>query len=124
MDRDIYDPTIKTTTDELKGPIENPGSLVEATSRGETVFVLDRSIIIVGCDETADIKVEGRSIAPYHAEITCDNVEYRIRHLEGSAPVCVNGEAVDESVLADGDSIVIRDHTFTFRGTSPKQSSE
>jgi pSer/pThr/pTyr-binding forkhead associated (FHA) protein len=124
MDHEIYDPTIKTSIDELNGPIENPGSLVEATSQGETAILLDRSIIIIGCDEAADIKVEGRSIAPYHAEITHDNGEYQIRHLEGSAPVCVNGEAVSESILADGDSIAIRDRTFTFRGKSPKETTE
>jgi pSer/pThr/pTyr-binding forkhead associated (FHA) protein len=124
MDRDIYDPTIKTSTDELGGPVENPGSLVEATPNGEVTFVLDLSVVIIGCDDAADIKFEGRSIAPYHAEIVYDDGEYSIRHVDGSALVLINGQALDESTLADGDAIAIGERAFTFRKTSYENSSE
>lgn len=124
MDRDIYDPTIKTSIDELGGPIEHPGSLVEATLEGEVTFVLDLSVVIIGCDDAADIKFEDRSVAPYHAEIVHDDGEYRIRHVDGSAPVLINGQAVDESKLADGDAIAIGERAFTFRKTSCEKTPE
>ncbi len=114
MDHEIFDPTIKTSIDDLNGPVEDPCSLVEVSTEGETVWVLDRSIVIVGSDEAADVKIEDKSIAPYHAEIVHENGGYRIRHLDGQTPVCVNGEPQDESPLADGDSVAIGESTFSF----------
>jgi pSer/pThr/pTyr-binding forkhead associated (FHA) protein len=114
MDHEIFEPTIKTSIDDLNGPVEDPCSIVEVSSEGETVWVLDRSIVIVGSDEAADVRIEDKSIAPYHAEIVHENGRYRIRHLDGPAPVCVNGEPTDESPLADGDSVAIGECTFTF----------
>jgi hypothetical protein len=115
MDHEFFEPTIKTSIDKLDGPVENPASLVEVSSQGETKWVLDRSIIIIGSDDAADVKIEGEGIAAYHAEVVHDDGDYYVRHLEGSAPVCVGGDAVCDSVLADGNTIAIGEHTFTFR---------
>jgi pSer/pThr/pTyr-binding forkhead associated (FHA) protein len=121
MDHELFEPTIKTTIDDIKGPVENPGSLVMVASEGETTFVLDCSIIVIGSDDAADIRIEDRSIASYHAEITHDDGRYEIRHLDGSAPVRVNGDTVRESVLGDGDAVAIGDHVFSFRKPTPLQ---
>ena len=114
MDKEVFEPTIKTSIDDVYSPIDNPGVLVEATPGGESRFFLDRSIIIIGSDDAADVRIEDRGIASYHAEIVHDGGEYEIRHLDGSAPVCVNGEVVRETALADGDAIAVGDRAFTF----------
>ena len=114
MDKDVFDPTIKTSIDDMYSAIDNPGVLVESTPEGEAAFVLDRSIIIIGSDEAADVRIEGRGIASYHAEIVYDEIEYEIRHLDGSAPVCVNGEVVHETILTDGDAVAVGDRAFKF----------
>ena len=108
----------------MTGPVKDPGSLVEVSRERETVWVLDRSIVIVGSDEAADVRIENKSIAPYHAEIVNDDGGYRIRHLDGSAPVCVNGEPKDESPLVDGDSIAFGECTFIFFDSPSVESSE
>ena len=111
MDQSTFDPTIKTTIEDINGPIESPGALVE----DGTTFVLDRSIVILGCDEAADIRIDERSVAPYHAEISHNDGKYTIRHLDGSAPVSVGGKAVKEVELSDGDNVAIGGRFFTFR---------
>ncbi len=115
MDHELYDPTIKTAGDDLRGPIENPGHLVEAGDGGETTFALDRTIVIIGSDEAADIRIEDGDVAPYHVEIIFFDGNYRIRHVDGKSPVTLNGAKINKATLKDGDSIALSDRAFTFR---------
>ena len=121
MDDEYYTPNTSAPSDGAPVPIEDPGFLVGETRQGETTFVLDRSVIMIGSDDAADIQIKGRTIAPNHAEIIHEDGAYHIRHTDGGADVCVNGETIRESLLADGDTVAIGDHLFTFQlGRAPK----
>jgi pSer/pThr/pTyr-binding forkhead associated (FHA) protein len=115
MTRDLFRSTILQPSDEIRGSVERPGHLVKRTDGGDDVIRLDCTITIIGNDATAEVEIAGRSIAPYHAEITHDSGEYTILHCDGRAKVKVNGKAVTQHVLSDGDVIAIGDHWFTFK---------
>jgi pSer/pThr/pTyr-binding forkhead associated (FHA) protein len=115
MTRDLHKSTIRLPSDSIRGSVENPGYLVSRTDDGDDAVRLDRNIIIIGNDDTAEVEISGRRIAPYHAEIACDRGNYTLRHCDGREKVKVNGKVVTEHVLNDGDVIAIGDHWFTFR---------
>ena len=115
MDRELFDPTIKTAGDDLRGPIENPGHLVDSSDGSEKSFALDRTIVIIGSDEAADIRIDAQGVAPYHVEIIFFEGSYRIRHLDGKTPVMLNGAKINKATLKDGDSIALLNRVFTFR---------
>ncbi|MGD8412944.1 MAG: FHA domain-containing protein [Candidatus Latescibacterota bacterium] len=114
---ELFDPTVRTTVDEVLGSIEEPGRLVEVTDQGETTYVLDRPLILIGKDPASDIVVEGRMVGDYHAEITYESGRYTIRHLDGRRKLTVGGKAVRESALTDCDEVGLADRTFVFRET-------
>ena len=115
-----YDPTVRTTVDEVQGTIDRPGCLIEKTADGETVFELDRSLILIGSDPAADVVGAGRMVADYHAEITYENGFYVLRHLEGRRRVTVGGKPIEEYILADSDEIQLADRVFVFRAPAPR----
>ena len=112
---DLYDPTIRTTVDVARGTIENPGRLIELTDDGQRVFDLAQPLVLIGRDPAADIVVEGRMVADYHAEITYENGLYVLRHLEGRRKLTVGGKSIKEYILTDCDEIQLADRTFVFR---------
>ena len=121
---DLDDPTIRTTVDEARGTIENPGRLIELTDGGQRVVDLDHPLVLIGRDPAADIVVEGRMVADYHAEITYENGLYVLRHLEGRRKLTVGGKSIKEYILTDCDEIQLADRTFVFRApaTQPPPS--
>ena len=118
----LYDATINTNSETTQGTIGNPGRLDEVTDTGEVFFVLNRSLIVVGQDEAADIEIHGRSIAPYHAEILYKDGTYTLKHVDGSQKVNVNGSPVEEHVLEDNDVITIGDRRFVYRASKRSAS--
>jgi len=129
MDQDVkkppelFDPTVRTTVDEVQGSIDRPGRLIEVTDDGETIVELDRPLVLIGKDPAADIVVEGRMVADYHAEISFEKGFYVLRHLEGRRKVTVGGKSIKEYILADCDEIGLADRTFVFRAPEPNPSS-
>jgi pSer/pThr/pTyr-binding forkhead associated (FHA) protein len=112
---ELYDPTIRTTVDEARGTIENPGRLIELTDDGQRVVDLDRPLMLIGRDPAADVVVEGRMVADYHAEINYENGVYVLRHLEGRRKLTVGGKSIKEYILTDCDEIQLADRKFVFR---------
>jgi len=124
-DPKLYDPTFKTTVDEVQGTIGNPGRLVEKTSDEEATIELNRSLILIGSDPAADIIVEDSKATDYIAEITHENSFYTLRRLENRSTVTVDNKPVEEHVLADGDEIQFADRTFLYRAPAqPNQPQE
>jgi len=111
---DLYDPTVRTTVDEVQGTIENPGRLVETTGDEETAFELDRPLILIGSDPAADIIVANTKAVDYVAEITYESGFYILRRLEDRNAVSVDGVPVKEHILAEGDEIQLGDRTFLY----------
>jgi pSer/pThr/pTyr-binding forkhead associated (FHA) protein len=112
---ELFDPTVRTTVDEIQGTIDRPGRLIELTEAGETTIVLDRPLLLIGKDPAADIVVSGRMVADYHAEITYENGFYTLRHLDGRRKLSVGGKSIKEYILTDCDEIELAERVFVFR---------
>ncbi len=54
-------------------------------------------------------------MAPVHARIWFEKGEYRIRDLGSASGTKINGRAVPEAVLEDGDTIDIGDTQLLFK---------
>jgi pSer/pThr/pTyr-binding forkhead associated (FHA) protein len=121
---DMYDPTVRTTVDEVQGSIDNPGRLIENTGDVETAFELDRPLILIGNDPAADIIVENSKLADYIAEITYESEFYILRRLDDRCTVTVGSKPAKEYILADGDEIQLADRTFKYRAPTPSRQSE
>src|SRR6267142_4583305 len=91
--------------------------------RGELMAVpipLERDEVIIGRALDADVRLNDTRASRLHARITTerggetDDTCYRIIDLGSTNGTTVNGELITETVLNDGDKIVIGDHLFRF----------
>ena len=119
---ELYDPTVKTTIDEVQGTIDNPGRLIEKIGDEEASFELNRSLILIGSDPAADIIVAASQATDYIAEITHESEFYTLRCLEDRSAVTVGNKPIKEHILSDGDEIQLADRTFVYR--APAQSHQ
>ncbi len=121
---ELFDPTVRTTVDEVKGSIANPGRLIEKTGGEGATFDLDRPLILIGSDPAADIAVEDSRTADYIAEISREGEFYILRRLEDGSTVTVGDKPVTEYILADGDEIQLANRAFVYRAPDPDQTEE
>ncbi len=101
----------------LTQPPEVDAVLVVTGEDEETVIRLQRHPQTIGWDQGCDIRIgsqEGR-MAPVHARIWFEKGEYRIRDLGSASGTKINGRAVPEAVLEDGDTIDIGDTQLLFK---------
>ncbi|HEV2829095.1 MAG TPA: GGDEF domain-containing protein [Pyrinomonadaceae bacterium] len=91
--------------------------------RGELMAVpipLERDQVIIGRAIEADVRLNDSRASRLHARITSEvdpETNYtscRITDLGSTNGTLVNGEAITEVILNDGDKIVIGDHLFRF----------
>lgn len=111
---DLFDPTVRTTVDEVQGTIDNPGLLIETIDGNETTVSLNRPLILIGNDSAADIVVQSSRSADYIAEIVFESDFYILRLLDDRSAVTVGGKQVTEHILADGDEIQLSDRLFVY----------
>lgn len=101
----------------LTQPPEVDALLVVLDEEEETVIRLQRHPQTIGWDQGCDIRIgsqEGR-MAPVHARVWYEKGEYRIQDLGSASGTRVNGRAVPEAVLEDGDEIEIGDTRLLFK---------
>lgn len=73
---------------------------------GEQVeFPLTAPVMTVGRDETADIQVDEPLVSRLHARVERRGEDYVVIDLGSTNRTRVNGEAVHERVLANGDEV-------------------
>lgn len=77
---------------------------LSGSKRGETE-VFQREWLQIGSDPQTDLKLQGRPVAPLHAEIRFENCEYLLRDLGSPDGTFVNGWQISEIILRDGDLI-------------------
>ena len=90
--------------------------------RGELMAVpipLERDQVIIGRALDADVRLNDFRASRLHARITTitepsSGTTYHIKDLGSTNGTLVNGEAVNEAVLSDGDKIEIGEHLFRF----------
>ena len=91
--------------------------------RGELMAVpipLERDEVIIGRAIEADVRLNDSRASRLHARISSEldpetrQTNCRITDLGSTNGTLVNGEAITEAPLNDGDKIVIGDHLFRF----------
>ena len=119
---DESDPTqIRLVQKPPAAPLERRPALVSL--RGELLAVpipLDRDEVTLGRALEADVRINDSRASRLHARITVernsDNGSVRciIRDLASTNGTLINGQALTEAVLSEGDKIAIGDQLFRF----------
>jgi len=68
-------------------------------------FPLDREVMVVGRDETADIAIDEPLVSRNHARIEQRAGQHYVLDLGSTNLTRVNGQVVAERALADGDQL-------------------
>jgi pSer/pThr/pTyr-binding forkhead associated (FHA) protein len=84
------------------------------------VHHLERPVLTIGRDPDCDIVIDSLAVAERHAEIRQDGATVALVALDPEHPVYRNGERVAETVLADGDLILVGKHTLDFSEAAPE----
>src|SRR5262245_31061655 len=90
--------------------------------RGELLAApipLERDVVTVGRALEADIRLNDSKVSRLHAEISITNTDsghtvFKVKDLGSTNGTLVNGQPIQESILAVGDKILIGDHLFRF----------
>jgi len=68
----------------------------------------------IGRIDTADLQIDSGRVSREHAVVVKQGRSYRLRDLGSTNGTQVNGKAIDEVELQDGDVVVIADQEFVF----------
>lgn len=105
-------------------PVRNPDATVvfrqgrlepRNPEAGSVVQTLGLKPISVGADGACDLQLSANGIAKRHVEITMTRAGFSLRDVAASGTVKINGEVVQERVLAEGDTLFIGPAQFNFR---------
>jgi pSer/pThr/pTyr-binding forkhead associated (FHA) protein len=113
----LFEATILSAGDG-RDPEQTPGVLTETSPDRERQHAINRGLLTIGSDEAADVVINGRNIAPCHAEIRLLDGHYLLRHLDGRTRIKVNGKSIQACALEDGCAITIGEFSFRFHATA------
>lgn len=82
---------------------------------GSVVQTLGLRPISIGADPGCDLQLSAPGVAKRHIEITMTRAGFSVRDVAASNTVKVNGDAVQERVLAEGDTLSVGPALFHFR---------
>ncbi len=126
---DPIDGTIEMQAIELPSemqhaPPESPGCYLIGQSPpvSGAVFALKFGTTTIGREAAAEIKIDEPSVSARHAELTYRASGVAIANLFSTNGTRVNGDAVDNVVLADGDLITVGNVSFLLRETQAQES--
>jgi hypothetical protein len=112
----ITRPTVKPADwlDGVRGSIANPGKYLALFADGRTqVIELDDGWSRIGRSRSADIRLDDPTVSRRHAVVVrTPEGELRVLDDRSMNGICVNGEQVDWSPLADGDELQIGRYTL------------
>ncbi|HEY0385609.1 MAG TPA: GGDEF domain-containing protein [Pyrinomonadaceae bacterium] len=110
--------------DTLEGPyVQRERRPALVFLRGELMAVpipLERDEVILGRALEADVRINDARASRLHARISIlrdeatGETKYRITDLGSTNGTLVNGHAVEESILEDGDKLIIGEHLLRF----------
>ncbi|MDP9344046.1 MAG: FHA domain-containing protein [Actinomycetota bacterium] len=96
-----------------------PPRLVVATPRGTREFPLNRDVMVLGRDPTADIPVDEQVVSRRHAELRRAGAGWEIVDLGSMNGLAVNGQRFQQKVLLNGEQIRIASSvTLTYLATA------
>jgi ABC transport system ATP-binding/permease protein len=76
-----------------------------ASSNLPDVIRVDRAVLRLGRDRAADVRLPHPAVSRRHAELRRDGSQTRVRDLGSQAGILVNGVAVADAVLKEGDRV-------------------
>jgi hypothetical protein len=82
---------------------------------GSVVQTLGLKPVSIGSDPTCDLQLSAAGVAKRHLEITMTRAGFGLRDVAASGTVKINGEVVQERVLAEGDTLSVGPAQFNFR---------
>ena len=91
-------------------PERPQGASLLIVKRGPTAgqrFVLDADIVRAGRHPDSDVFLDDITVSRRHAEFTKDGKDHVVRDVKSLNGTYVNGERIDEAVLANGDEVQI-----------------
>lgn len=93
-----------------------PGRLLPANAEaGMSPTTLSLKPIVIGTDNSCDIKLNLAGVGRRHVEITMSRAGFNLKDVAGGNLVTVNGELVAERILEDGDIIGVAQAQFQFK---------
>lgn len=87
--------------------------VIHGEGLGRRADVAEKAVI-VGRSQEADLHIPHKSVSRQHCHIWRDGDDYRIRDLKATNLTRVNGERIDETVLVDGDHIILGESILKF----------
>ncbi len=78
------------------------------------IFPLGKEEIVIGRDPDCGVWIDSLAIQPHHASVSLHDGQFQLRTLVQADPPTIDGEAVAEHRLQDGDTIRIGKHTLSF----------
>lgn len=78
---------------------------------------------VIGRDESADFCVESSRVSRKHVVLDRRDGQYVLRDLDSTNGTFVNGKRIAETVLADGDVVLVADSELTFFTGQPAERS-
>jgi transcriptional regulator with GAF, ATPase, and Fis domain len=90
----------------------NPRLLVIAGPLKDSTFALPSGEIHIGLDPSNLLSISDPSLSRRHCALSRDSDGYRIRDLDSRNGTSVNGVAIKEASLRDGDQISVGDSVF------------
>ena len=89
-----------------------------------TVYEILDDVVSIGRKEGVSVRLRDASVGSEHCQIrNAPGVGYKLIDLESRNGTKVNGQYVNQHVLADGDEIAIGTATITFAGAAPKPAA-
>lgn len=82
---------------------------------------VEGSLFKIGRSETADFQIDSAQVSREHAELVERNGVWFVRDLGSMNGTQVNGKAVSEALLSDGDILTIADTDLTFLASTASQ---
>lgn len=93
-----------------------PGRLLPLNGEaGMAPTTLSLKPIVIGSDNSCDVRISHAGIGRRHVEITMSRAGFVLRDVAGGNLVSVNGEVVSERILDDGDTIGVGPAQFQFK---------
>lgn len=77
------------------------GSLLRAYALGESAEV------IVGRDETCDVRIQARAISREHCAIELEDGQFTIRDLGSAAGTIIDGQKIERAPVKDGMEVCV-----------------
>jgi EAL domain-containing protein (putative c-di-GMP-specific phosphodiesterase class I) len=75
---------------------------------------IDKYPFTIGRNEGVDFRIDSNRVSREHAMILKEGGNYRVKDLQSTNGTFVNGDRIQESVLCDGDMLMVANEEFTF----------